>query len=293
MNNKIHTTFGWLNLSALILAFLLGGYSIKAQQILSENRSESGQSNEGSSFEGKKKPGNTLSKSSSGRYDWQGFYLGGHLGYGWGKGDTKLTPLPDAATFLSLAPTTVKLRPRGAGGGFQGGYNWQYGKLVIGDETDFNWSSMKRSVRVSPIIQNNGTPWPGTPPGNDIVTAQDAEWFGTLRGRIGVAFNRILVYGTTGMAYGRVVNTANTDFRPAGSIQYPAALKRTSTGWTAGGGIEIGVRKYFSFKSEYLYYDLGNASVTANPTPVNPPYRLNYTWGAKAHTWNIGFNFHF
>jgi len=144
-------------------------------------------------------------------------------------------------------------------------------------------------TRIStPIIQNNGTTYNGT-----LTAHQDTDWFGTLRARLGGAFGRTMIYGTAGLAYAKVNNSANADFRPQGTIQYPAALSQTKTGWTVGGGAEIAISAHWGVKAEYLYYKLGNTSVTANPVPANPPYQVAYTWQTRAHILRGGFNYHF
>jgi len=226
-------------------------------------------------------------------YDWTGAYIGGHIGWGWGRANTTFTPLPTAALFNSLAPTTLRPEPRGLSGGAQAGYNWQTGHFVVGAEADFSWSRMSGTATVTPIIRNNGTPFPG----NGALTAhQDTKWFGTLRPRAGVAFDRVFLYGTGGLAYGHVNYAANTDFRPVGPpgpFQYPASISKTKTGWTVGGGVEIGINQHWSWKAEYLYYDLRKESSTANPVPANPPFQVAYTWETKAHTFNTGVNFRF
>lgn len=160
---------------------------------------------------------------------------------------------------------------------------------MVGGETDMSWSDMRDTVTVSPIIQNNGTPFPG----GSVSVAQKTKWFGSLRPRIGVAAGRFLIYGTAGLAYGRVKNQANTDFRPFGTVQYAVNSSKTTAGWTVGGGVEIGVTRHISVKSEYLYYDLGKISAISNPSPALPPFQVGYTWEAKAHTWNSGINFRF
>ena len=94
-------------------------------------------------------------------YNWGGFYLGADIGYGWGEGDTKFTPLPSAAVFINLLPQTLNPDPRGVLGGAHVGYNWQGQGVVIGGEVDISGSDMRDSVKRSPITQNNGTPFPG------------------------------------------------------------------------------------------------------------------------------------
>lgn len=227
---------------------------------------------------------------SAGSYNWDGGYIGGHAGWGRGRADTTFTPLPNAPPFVDMAATSLRPIPRGFGGGAQGGYNWQSGHFVFGAEADITWSKMSGTSTRTPIIRNNGTPLPG---GGLLTTHQDTKWFGTVRPRAGIALDRVFLYGTGGFAYGHVNYSANSDFRPVGTVQYPASVSKTKTGWTAGGGAEVGIGKHWSWKAEYLYYDLGNVSFTANPTPANPPFQVAYTWQTRAHTFNTGINFRF
>jgi len=227
---------------------------------------------------------------SANSYDWEGGYIGGHVGWGRGRADTTFTPLPTASAFIDLAPTSLRPIPRGFGGGAQGGYNWQMGHFVLGAEADITWSRMSGTSTRTPILRNNGTPFPG---GGLLTTHQDTKWFGTVRPRAGVALDRVFLYGTGGLAYGHVNYSANSDFRPGGTVQYPASVSKTKRGWTLGGGVEAGINRHWSWKAEYLYYDLGNLSVIANPAPANPPFQIAYTWQTRAHTFNTGVNFRF
>ena len=229
-------------------------------------------------------------------YTWKGGYIGGHVGWGRGRANTTFTPLPNATQFIDLTPTTLRPDPSGFSGGAQGGYNWQTGHFVFGGEADISWSRMSGTATVTPIIKNNGTPFPGA---GFLTAHQDTKWFGTLRGRMGFTPTpRVLIYGTGGLAYGHVNYSANADFRPGTPtsilfFQYPASLTKTKTGWTVGGGVEVGINKHWSWKAEYLYYDLRKESLTANPVPVNPPFQVAYTWETRAHTFNAGINFRF
>src|SRR5262249_30479031 len=135
-------------------------------------------------------------------FSWTGFYIGLHVGYGWGDGDTTFQPLPSAASFINLAPTTLTPKPSGVLGGAQLGYNYQMGPVVFGFETDFSGTGMHERVTTSPIIQNDGTAFPGA---GFLTARQEINWFGTVRGRIGFTpFQRLLIYGTGGFAYGSI-----------------------------------------------------------------------------------------
>jgi outer membrane immunogenic protein len=262
----------------------------KNDRATSTNLVESSNAPVSRSESGSVKPGPSPSATS---YDWEGAYVGGHIGWGRGRAKPTFTPLPTAALFNSLAPTTLPLDPSGFSGGAQGGYNWQTGHFVVGAEADISWSRMNGTVTLTPIIRNNGTPFPGT---SFLTAHQDTKWFGTVRPRAGVAFDRVFLYGTGGLAFGHVNYSANTDFRPVGPpgpFQYPASLSKTKTGWTVGGGVEVGINNHWSWKAEYLYYDLRKESTTANPVPANPPFQVAYTWETRAHTFNTGVNFRF
>jgi outer membrane immunogenic protein len=224
--------------------------------------------------------------------NWTGFYLGAHAGYGWGMGDMSVDPLPSAAAFVNLAPTTFDPDMDGFVGGVQLGYNHQSGIWVFGLETDFSGTTLDGSSTLSPIIQNDGTPFPGA--GNHVTVSQDIDWMGTVRGRIGFTPTcRLLLYATGGLAYADVNFSGDTEFRPFGTVNYPASSSETKVGWTVGGGAEIALNQHWSLKFEYLYYDLGDNSFTANATPALPPFQVRYNWETRVHTVNAGINFKF
>jgi outer membrane immunogenic protein len=223
---------------------------------------------------------------------WTGFYGGGHVGYGWGRADTSFTPLPTAAAFIDMAPTTLRPDPKGIIAGGQVGYNKEFSPWVVGGEFSVSWSKMKGDKTVTPIIRANGSAFPGA---GFLTTHQDTSWFGTLRPRVGIlatSSHKLLLYGTAGFAFGNVNYSANSDFRPGGTIQYPVAFSKTKHGWTAGGGAEIAVAPHVSLNLQYLYYKLGDEAIIASPSPANPPFQVGYNWQTKANIFTVGVNFH-
>jgi opacity protein-like surface antigen len=105
-------------------------------------------------------------------------------------------------------------------------------------------------------------------PNGVLTRAQNLDWFGTVRGRLGLAiWDRTLVYGTAGLMYGEEVVNSNLVF-PA--IGYQATSSGTHSGWTAGGGIEYAFTNNISAKLEGLYYNLGTETITAGPNPTTP-----------------------
>jgi outer membrane immunogenic protein len=108
----------------------------------------------------------------------------------------------------------------------------------------------------------------------------------------------VLVYGTGGLAYGHVDYGATSDFRPTGTEHYDAVFNRTKAGWTGGGGAEFSVHPRVSIKAEYLHYDLGSESFTANPSIAFPPppfpqFQVAYRWETSGNIFRGGINFHF
>lgn len=167
-------------------------------------------------------------------YSWAGPYLGANLGYEWGTVDNNPT------------------KPSGLAGGVQAGYNWQRGNFVFGGETDFQFSAAEDTL----------APWQFSNP-----------WFGTVRGRAGVAIGNVLVFGTAGLAYGSL--TADT----------AANLSEThdSLGWVAGGGVEVGFTPHWSAKAEWLYLDLADRAYSVTGTNN----------GLAANLLRLGVNYRF
>ena len=276
--------FGWLMVGALVLML---GITALAQTSDTSPAPPSASAN----LPAAAVPAPPPSASTS-SYDWTGFYVGVHVGYGWGNGDTKVAPRPSAATFVNLLPQTLNPDPTGIVGGGQVGYNRQWQLLVLGAEADLSGTGMDGSQVRSPITQNNNTPFPGA--GNNIRAQQNTSWFGTVRGRVGgTPVPRLLIYGTGGLAFGHVEGSANTDFRPVGTEQYPATFSSTKVGWVAGGGAEIGIARHWSAKFEFLRYNLGKETVHAVPVPPLPPFGIDYTWLSEANVFNGGVNYRF
>jgi outer membrane immunogenic protein len=230
---------------------------------------------------------------------WTGFYVGGNVGYGWGNGDTFFNPLPTAAGFVDLAPTTLSPNPKGFLGGAQAGYNWQTGSLVLGVEADIQGANINGSAFQSPIIQNNGTPRAGS----SLSASEKLNWLGTLRGRLGFTpSNPLLLYVTGGLAYGGVGYTANSDFVPPGTQMYPAAFSDTRVGWVVGGGLEWAFSPNWSAKIEGLWYDLGRPSDIANGVPGLPAgtcgnapafCQVGNSWKTQGAIARVGVNYRF
>jgi outer membrane immunogenic protein len=227
-------------------------------------------------------------------FTWTGFYFGGNGGYGWSNADTDFDPLPDPATFVSLEPTSLSPDPSGFIGGGQLGYNWQAWKwLVLGIETDFQGSDIEDHEERGPIINIFGNP---NRADSFLFAHERMQWFGSTRGRLGIApWCRLLIYGTGGVAYGNVDYSANTNFD--NGITYPVSFTETNTGWCAGGGLEYGIGRHWTVRVEYLHYDLGDQDATQaqlfNGVPTGSIFFMHYNFQTEGNMVRGAVNFKF
>jgi outer membrane immunogenic protein len=150
-------------------------------------------------------------------------------------------------------------------GGLQAGYNWQMANYLAGLEADIQISDQKGSSSSTDLFPTT------VPPVDGIAAITHTErllWFGTVRGRVGAIFDRWLVYGTGGLAYGALktdgtaIATGSPGCSPVVGCPFQPLANWTNTsinlGWTIGAGIEGAVNNYWTLKVEYLYVDLGN-----------------------------------
>ncbi len=193
-------------------------------------------------------------------FTWTGFYVGLNAGYAFeGDGSAETIGTPGFVGLIGpgIAPGSLDVGGDGFIGGAQVGYNLQFGQFVVGAEADIQWLD---NGKTSTFI---GNPVLGT----QLLTSADASlnYFGTVRARLGVAFDRFLVFATGGLAYGEVdaslgvVGVQNTALAWAGS------KSDVQVGWTLGGGVEYAFTNNFTVKAEYLYYDLGDVTVNTIP----------------------------
>jgi opacity protein-like surface antigen len=177
---------------------------------------------------------------SAAERDWNGFYLGGHLGYGQARVQADFAVPP-----ASLFSTDDTLRGGLFGG--QAGYNFQRGALVIGIEADAAYSTQKTDSTHVCLTPACGAV--------DLTFANEQEvtWLATLRGRVGYAFDRWLVYGTGGVGGGgfKSKHSVSTTLSSVTKVETNDQLA-----WVAGAGVEVALSAKWSLKFEYLYMAL-------------------------------------
>ena len=114
--------------------------------------------------------------------------------------------------------------------------------------------------------------------GTAFAVGQKIQDFGTVRGRIGYAFDRFMVYATGGWAY------LNYQMNVS-ALGTTVSSNASSNAWTAGGGVEWMFAPNWSTKLEYLYIDTGSTSVTLFGVPFNARASDNIV--------RLGLNYHF
>ncbi|MET3662514.1 outer membrane protein [Aquamicrobium ahrensii] len=184
-------------------------------------------------------------------FDWTGAYIGAHVGYGWADVDrlaiTGIANSYDANGFLA---------------GVHIGYNHQIDQFVVGIEGDIEWADLDGD--------DNG--FGGT------VDETDFNWTGSVRARLGYAFDRLLVYGTGGIAF------ASIDQNNIGGV--PESIKKTYTGWTVGAGAEYAFTDNLTTRIEYRYSDFG--------TKYFAPAGLNsFENDITSHSVRLGISYRF
>jgi len=175
---------------------------------------------------------------------WDGLYIGGNVGYG-------ETSFSETAS-VPGASASASVHGNGVVGGFQAGYNKQFGTFVLGLETDFDLTSIENTT---------------------AGVSTKLPWFGTTRTRLGFLINpALLLYGTGGVAYGRVEQSV-----PGASVKTPGV------GWAAGAGVQYAFTPQWSIGAEYLHVELdgpsaniGGLSVSTKATTDLGRATLNY-----------------
>jgi outer membrane immunogenic protein len=226
-------------------------------------------------------------------FSWTGFYAGVVGGYSWRDPSIVIGGNAAATTgFLApgFVPGAIPVDPKGALGGLQAGYNYQSGPAIFGFETDFSYTNIHdgRSIGGLPRILISG--------GKTTTLLfkssgdQKLDWFGTARGRLGFTpSNGLLVFASGGLAYGHaklnssVLNTSGTELNggvttildPCTSICASGSTNRWLVGWAAGAGAEYAFSRSWSAKLEYLFYDLGDLSVSFSDPAGAPVFNAS------------------
>ncbi len=170
-------------------------------------------------------------------FSWSGCYIGVQGGGAWGS-SRHINEVAGVRTNI-----TDRYDVDGALVGPTVGCNLQYGGFVFGVEGDWSWSTKEGGA-------NN------IPPFDTLSTSQTREnWLATIRGRLGWAFDRWMIYATGGGAFADI--EARVIPNPAAGLA-TISDSRTRAGWTVGGGFEWAFAPNWSAKIEYLHVEFEN-----------------------------------
>lgn len=226
-------------------------------------------------------------------FTWTGAYIGLTAGYGWGKtewagyptGAWAASPPADVAAIAALQSGSAN---KGSfTGGLQVGYNYQFGPVIVGAEADFNYLDTKVYRAAGALLPVAGTfvttsTWAGI-----------GEFVGTVRGKLGFGWDRFMVYGTGGLAYGNTTITQNVFFAATGSSAI-GSYSAWKAGWTAGAGVEWAFTPNWSAKVEYLHIDLGSRTSTGLINAAFPTFfHVAETRRMRADLVRAGVNYRF
>ena len=171
--------------------------------------------------------------------NWSGFYIGAMGGY-------------------ASENTSDPLGIKGGFGGGTVGYNWQFNNIVAGIEADGAFADISNSATAA-----------------GVTATAKIDALATVRGRVGVAFDQVLLYGTAGL------ELADTKVTASG-FGVTISDSKTQTGWTAGAGVEWMFMPRWSLKAEYLYRRFENTTLFGQPTGT-----------LALNSGQFGINYHF
>ena len=234
-------------------------------------------------------------------YNWSGFEFGLTTSYTFPSGQTvNTTPFGGATP----QPSPISLNKSGfddVGGGVA--YNYQFtpgSGIVVGGAADVSYFNLHAYEDVF------------TPTGK-INDQERLAYLGTANGRLGYAFDRILLYAVGGLAFGEIHTSTNIVI---GGPAYSGTFNNTRTGFDVGGGIEyaiptnsilnylsveklLGIDKKLgldifdgTIRAEYIHYDLGTDTVAVNSFGAAPGSYVS-TFKTQGNLIRVGLGYKF
>ncbi|MEJ5080454.1 MULTISPECIES: outer membrane protein [unclassified Ochrobactrum] len=182
-------------------------------------------------------------------FSWNGAYLGGQIGYGWGKSQ------------FSDIDGSANLKPDGFLGGLYAGYNFDLGNsVVLGVDGDVTYNNLKK--RFSETDAD----------GDFDSVETKLRWSGAVRARAGYAVDRFLPYIAGGVAFGQIKNSATSI---VGGVEDSFSSSKTHTGWTAGAGVDYAATDNVILRLEYRYTDYGHKNFDVDGVDTRNKFKTN------------------
>ena len=166
-------------------------------------------------------------------FSWTGCYVGAHVGGG------------------TMTNTEGSVNGKGGVAGGQGGCNYQDGNWVFGLEGEGYWSGIRttqaRSEIPNVLFDSTST--------NSFTTKNDNDF--TIAARAGIAFDRTLIYGKGGWAWGAFKTSSFSVCCSVGDIPRTTFQSGTLDGFLVGAGIEHALTRNWTIKFEYNFIAFG------------------------------------
>ncbi|HTV34466.1 MAG TPA: outer membrane protein [Methylocella sp.] len=216
-------------------------------------------------------------------FTWTGVYVGGQIGYAWGAGNFNTTGFdPVTGAFVS---GTLDNNPNGAIGGAHVGAQYQINQWVLGLEGSVDGTSLTNTAVAA---------FPSAFGGSSLSAQTSADVQGSIRGKVGFAWDRLLIYATGGVAFGgfstNFILSAQNHAPPFYASDYTSS---TRVGWTVGGGIQYALLDHWWVFAEYRFTDFGtlNDSLLAVELPVGAFFNGNRR--LQENQVQVGFSYRF
>jgi outer membrane immunogenic protein len=225
--------------------------------------------------------------------DWTGPYLGASVGVG--ENDHGVTlggdPVTQAVIGLGVLPSSAAVGASGVIGGAEAGYDYQWGRAVLGVVTDFSGADISKSQSVSSAVPGGFFPFTTT-------AKQSISWFGTARLRAGATLtDNLLLYATGGLAYANVKTSesiTSTTTPICIGVCTSSSITTTKAGRTFGAGMQFALTDHLSIKGEWLNYDLGTTKLTGSDSLGRfPTTVVTFTTRYSGNVYRIGGDFKF
>lgn len=207
-----------------------------------------------------------LPPSTEAAYDWSGVYVGGLVGFNWGKDRTA-----ESGTWLGFPVGAVfGYDVDGASGGVKAGVNFQSGAFVYGAEADIEAANISGGFVDN--VQHAG------------IGSDRYDWLASIRARMGYAMDRTMVYGTGGVSFAHIENTYSQVLLPPNTSE---SFDKLRTGWTVGAGVDYALTDKVILGAEYRFTNFNafsNVSKTAFPgvtgeqNPMSHALRLTLSY---------------
>ncbi len=223
-------------------------------------------------------------------FSWTGFYVGGDLGYAFGKDSVAQVGAP-----LGVGPNVYYQdgNPNGTTGGAHVGYNFSTQSLPVLGQFAGGLSGLPfvggfggagGVVGIEGDVQ--GTDYRSTQTFGSFTETSRNEINGTVRGRVGIAVDRALFFATGGAAFAQFQNSYNSPNFTNGYQQ----LTTTRIGYVVGGGVEYAITTQFSLRAQYMYINYGRyTDVPATPLPTGSTFTHHDT----TQRVTVGFSYKF